>query len=171
VGDIDLPFVAPQASREFPGQSDGFEARGALRPPWLCAYAPGVRYPKVLGPGLVIIQAPVFDQVTDLVEAGKPVFIQEFHEKSAIKAFNVGALHGFSRLDLLQCDLSFYGPIFQGFAGELRAVVATNLKGHYGGKGHRHKAEPIHSTCPPLIGTGANLQPPTSTTMGGMSPG
>ena len=81
----------------------------------------------LVGPLLVVVVSPVFEQDLGFVEAFEGLEVEQFAAEVAVEGFDVGVLPGGSWLDVVGGDAGEAAPLFQGFGDELGAVVAADV--------------------------------------------
>ena len=88
-------------------------------------------------PILIVINAPVLDDLSGLIEAHEPVLVQAFIAESAVKAFHVAVIDRFPWPNKLKLDPAFIRPSVKGVADKLRAVIDDDLNKPLGSNLHR----------------------------------
>ena len=79
-----------------------------------------------VGPHLVVVDAPLTDDIPGLRERLEPVLVQALVAELAVEALDVAVLHRPARFDQDVADAMLVRPSHEGPAGELRAVVGAN---------------------------------------------
>ena len=80
---------------------------------------------RVMGSLLVVLDHPSPRGFADVVERGEQMLVQDLFAQGPVEAFDVGVLVGLARLDVLDRHAVGLGPLDEGFAQELRAVVSA----------------------------------------------
>ena len=72
---------------------------------------------------LVVFDHPPVGRFTNIIDAGEQMLAQHLVAEGAVEAFDVRVLVGLAGLDVLDRHGIGLGPLHEGFAQELRAVV------------------------------------------------
>jgi hypothetical protein len=75
---------------------------------------------------IVVIGLPASERDAGLGQRREQGLVQQFVPQSAVEALDEGILHGLARRDVMPCDAALIGPLQDGVAGELAAVVADH---------------------------------------------
>jgi hypothetical protein len=78
-----------------------------------------------MGTLLVVLEHPPVRRLAYVVEAGEQVLVQDLLAEGPVEAFDVGVLVGLAGLDLADGHAVELGPLHEGLAQELRAIVGT----------------------------------------------
>ena len=78
-----------------------------------------------MGTLLVVLEHPPVRGLAHVVEAGEQVLVQDLLAEGPVEAFEVGVLVGLAGLDVADGHAVELGPLHEGLAQELRAVVGT----------------------------------------------
>jgi hypothetical protein len=78
-------------------------------------------------PGLIIIDPPCLDKLSNLIEAHEPVLIKTFIPKFAIEALHVAIINRFARTNELQLDAASICPSIYRVADKFRPIVHDDL--------------------------------------------
>ena len=76
-----------------------------------------------MGSLVVVTVTPILGHVSDFLQAGKDVAVQDLGTIRPVEALDVGVLGRLAGLDVQQFDVVALGPLPQRGADELRAVV------------------------------------------------
>ena len=79
--------------------------------------------------GLVVVNSPLGDCMTRLLQRLRPVLVQAFVSEGAVKALYVGVLGRATRLDQDVLDTVLLFPCYETPASELRPVVSPDSLG------------------------------------------
>src|SRR6186997_141747 len=71
----------------------------------------------------VVLFQPIFGDVTNLLKIIKQIGIQNIFPKRSVEALDVSILRRFSRLDMQQFNLFFFGPALQSLGDQLRTII------------------------------------------------
>jgi hypothetical protein len=74
---------------------------------------------------LVVVCPPFFDDLASVSEGEEPVFVQALVAQPAVEALDVGVLDGLAGIDEAQANTVLIGPLVEGLAGQLGAVVES----------------------------------------------
>ena len=78
-----------------------------------------------MGTLLVVLEHPPVRRLAYVVEAGEQVLVQDLLAEGPVEAFDVGVLVGLAGLDVADRHAVELGPLHEGLAQELRAVVGA----------------------------------------------
>jgi hypothetical protein len=78
-----------------------------------------------MGALLVVVEQPPVRCFAHIVEAGKQVLVQDLLAEGPVEAFDVGVLVGLAGLDVPDGHTVELGPLHEGLAQKLRAVVGA----------------------------------------------
>jgi hypothetical protein len=76
-----------------------------------------------VGPMLIIVEPPGFDDLLGLGHRGELVYVQTFISQASVKGFKQGIFHGFARANKVELHAPTIGPIFECPRLELGAML------------------------------------------------
>lgn len=78
-----------------------------------------------MGTLLVVLEHPPVGGLAHVIKAGEQVLVQDLLAEGPVEAFDVGVLVRLARLDVPDGHAVELGPLHEGLAQELRAVVGA----------------------------------------------
>lgn len=102
-----------------------------------------------------VAQDPVPGDVSDAVQVLEDDQVQDLLAVGAIEALDLGVLHGFDRLDVLQLDLVFFRPQGQGQGNESGSLSDRTRQGY----SRRRTTDRKHESRVPLSNCGRSQRP------------
>jgi len=75
----------------------------------------------------IVVSHPLMDELSDLRERVEDVGVEHLSAEGAVKAFDIGVLGRFTRLDMVEADSVILTPCCQFGGDKFGAVIDPNL--------------------------------------------